>query len=84
MVLGLRGEVDADVALEMKGVEVVAGVDRTLVVDLSGVVFIDIAGLRLLEALARSGVRFRGESDAVQRLVALVGRPDLLPPEAAP
>lgn len=80
VVLHLSGDLDGDAVHDLTGVAVVAGVDGNLVVDLSAVTFIDIAGLRLLEALAGSGtVRYRAPSAAVERLLTVLGERQALP-----
>ena len=74
LVAYLRGELDAAASPEIHAVRAVTEEEPGLVVDLSDVHFIDVAGLRFLEALQiHRAVRFRSPSTSLQRLVDLVG-----------
>ena len=67
----LRGDVDADATDEIRGIAIVADQGPGLTLDLADVRFVDIAGLDLLEDLARRpNVQIRNRSDAILHLLA--------------
>ena len=67
----LRGHVDAGAAEDLGAVAVVADSAPRVVLDLVDVHFVDIAGLDLLEELARRpNVAVRSQSAAITRVLA--------------
>ena len=85
-VVVIKGELDVASAPTLEGVLALPNIRRapSLVLDLTGVTFMDCAGLGLLigarKRIARHGVRarFGPASAAVRRVTALTGTADLL------
>ena len=66
----LRGHVDAGAADQLGAIAVVADSAPRVALDLSDVHFVDVAGLDLLEQLARRpDIEVRGESVAIRRVL---------------
>lgn len=81
-VLSVSGELDMSNVERMRAAVASSGAARTgrLVFELSGLRFIDSAGIAvLLSAAAECAVRLRDPSPAVLRIVELTGLTDVLP-----
>lgn len=70
VVLRLVGDLDASARDDIHAVETVADSAPPFIVDLSGITFVDIIGLDLLDSLvARDGVTVRDASHRIRRVL---------------
>jgi anti-anti-sigma regulatory factor len=68
--VSLKGEIDADSRDDLVAIGVVADLAPTLVIDLTGVSFVDLVGLDQLEQLlARPNVTLDGASSSIVKLL---------------